>query len=876
MKNRIVFAVAFAVGLAVVAWVGWGFVGSSWLAFWMTLVIAAVYLLGAFELRQFRAATATLTSALDELQQPLAELEPWLARVHASLRHPVRLRVEGERVGLPGPALTPYLVGLLVMLGMLGTFVGMVITFKGAVFALEGSTDLAAVRSALAAPIKGLGLSFGTSVAGVAASAMLGLLSALSRRERADAARQLDSRIATVLRPFSLAHQRHENFKALPAVVGQLQALAEQVERRGQQLDAQLLERQNQFHVEASAAYTGLATSVASTLQDSLAASARAASDSLRPVVESAMAGVAQESLRLHEREGDTVQTQLSGLATQFSGTAHSVADTWAAALAQQAHTQAQLVDGLGQALGAFTDQFAQRSGALLAEVQQALGQSHAAQTQADAQQRAAWLDALQTSAASLQQEWRTLGAQTLVQQQAIGQTLEQNLGRFTERSTEQSTLAIAGMARLLAQGETMLQERTATEARWAAQQGERMDQVAAQWRTELAALRQDEATRGEAAVQRLSALQAEVTQHLGSLGSALEGPMGRLLEQSATLVRSHTEAEARRSQQHQQRLDELSAHWRSELAALRSEEAARGEAAVQRLAALQAEVTQHLGSLGSALEGPMGRLLEQSGALVRSHTEAEARWSQQHQQRMDELSAHWRSELAALRSEEGARGEAAVQRLGALQAALSTHLATLGTALEAPMARLLETASEAPRAAADMVLQLRQQMRQLAERDTQALQERAALVAQTNTLLQGVHQATDAQRAAIEALVASASAVLEQTGQQFAQTLVAQAGQSQEVAAQVGASAAELASLGEAFQHGVQLFGSSSQQLVDSLQRMEAAIGHSMARSDEQLAYYVGQAREVIDLSISAQQGIVEDLRRLHGQQLALAGENA
>ena len=803
MKNRIVFAAAFAIGLAVVAWVGWGFVGSSWLAFWMTLVIAAVYLLGAFELRQFRAATTTLTHALADLQQPLAEVEPWLARLHPSLRNPARLRIEGERVGLPGPALTPYLVGLLVMLGMLGTFVGMVITFKGAVFALEGSTDLAAIRSALAAPIKGLGLSFGTSVAGVAASAMLGLLSALSRRERADAARQLDSRIATVLRPFSLAHQRQETFKALqqqagalPAVVDQLQALAEQVERRGQQLDAQLLERQNQFHREASAAYTGLATSVASSLQDSLAASARAAGDSLRPVVESAMAAISQESLRLHERVGDTVQTQLSGLATQFSGTAHTVADTWTAALAQQAHTQTQLVDGLGQALSAFTGQFEQRSGALLAEVQQALGQSHVAQAQADTQQRAAWLDALQTSAASLQQEWRTLGAQTLAQQQAIGQTLEQNLGRFTERTTEQSTQAIDGMAKLLAQSEAMLQERTAAEARWAAQQGERMDQIAAQWRTELAALRQDEAT--------------------------------------------------------------------------------RGEAAVQRLAALQAEVTQHMGSLGSALEGPMGRLLEQSGALVRSHTEAEARWSAQHQQRMDELSTHWRTELAALRSEEGARGEAAVLRLGELQAALSTHLATLGKALEAPMTRLLETASEAPRAAADMVLQLRQQMSQLAERDTQALQERTALVEQINTLLQGVHQATGEQRAAIEALVASATAVLDQTGQQFAQTLGAQACQSQDVAAQVGASAAELASLGEAFQHGVQLFSTSNQQLVDSLQRMEGAIGQSMARSDEQLAYYVAQAREVIDLSISAQQGIVEDLRRLHGKQLALAEESA
>jgi len=98
------------------------------------------------------------------------------------LQPSVRARIEGERVGLPGPSLTPYLVGLLVMLGMLGTFLGMVMTFKGAVFALEGSADLQAIRAALAAPIKGLGLSFGTSVAGVATSALLGLVSALPPR----------------------------------------------------------------------------------------------------------------------------------------------------------------------------------------------------------------------------------------------------------------------------------------------------------------------------------------------------------------------------------------------------------------------------------------------------------------------------------------------------------------------------------------------------------------------------------------------------------------------------------------------------------------------------------------------------------------------
>ena len=48
--------------------------------------------------------------------------------LHPSLRHAVRLRIENERGALPGPALTPYLVGLLVMLGMLCSILGMVVT----------------------------------------------------------------------------------------------------------------------------------------------------------------------------------------------------------------------------------------------------------------------------------------------------------------------------------------------------------------------------------------------------------------------------------------------------------------------------------------------------------------------------------------------------------------------------------------------------------------------------------------------------------------------------------------------------------------------------------------------------------------------------
>ena len=162
------FAVAFAIGLAAVAWVGLGFVG---------IELArpghdrgdrrGLPASARWELRQFRAATAALRGRAGGhcRSRPQAwAIGSSACRLRCATRCACASRASAPR--LPGPALTPYLVGLLVMLGMLGTFLGMVVTFKGAVFALEGSTDLQAIRSALAEPIKGLGLSFGTSVAG--------------------------------------------------------------------------------------------------------------------------------------------------------------------------------------------------------------------------------------------------------------------------------------------------------------------------------------------------------------------------------------------------------------------------------------------------------------------------------------------------------------------------------------------------------------------------------------------------------------------------------------------------------------------------------------------------------------------------------------
>ncbi|MCD6078904.1 MAG: hypothetical protein K0R89_2848 [Ramlibacter sp.] len=563
------FWAAFAAGMVVLAWIAAGFAGGSWLTLAMTALIAAVYLMGAFELRQFRQATAALDQVLNATVQAPATLGEWLQQLPATLRDAVRLRVEGERGALPGPALTPYLVGLLVMLGMLGTFLGMVVTFRGTVFALERSTDLEAMRTALAAPIRGLGLSFGASVAGVAASAMLGLMAAIARRERMEVARKLEARIAGALQPFSLVHQRQEGLRALhvqaraiPELVEKLGALVERIDQRGERLDATLLERQDALQRDVTAAYAKLAQDVGMSLKDSMTAGARASGDAIRPVVESAMAQVTQQAERLHARLGEVAQGQVEMVATRFSATAQAMASTF----------------------------------------EDAIGRAQSAQAEGDRERLQAWTAALRKTADEMQGTWQRAGEQGLAQQVEITGALAKASADFTERTA----------------------------------------------------------------------------------------------------------------------------------------------------------------------------------------------------------------------------------------------------------------------ASAGVIAQLRDEMSRLAERDNLALQERTLLLEQLRGVLDAVNGASDRQRAATDALLASASNAMEQAGLRFAESLDAQSAKAAEAATHIAAGAVELSAVAEAFVQGVQQFQAGNDKLVEGLDRMEASLRRATTRSDEQLAYYVAQAREVIDLSIASQQGLVENLRSL------------
>jgi len=191
-----------------------------------------------------------------------------------------------------------------------------------------------------------------------------------------------------------------------------------------------------------------------------------------------------------------------------------------------------------------------------------------------------------------------------------------------------------------------------------------------------------------------------------------------------------------------------------------------------------------------------------------------------------------------------------------------------------AEIAGLMQAAAEAPRAAAEVIAELRQKLSDSMARDNAMLDERSRILETLDTLLGAVNHASTEQRGAIDALVATSADLLERVGTRFTDTVDAEAGKMAGVAARITGSAVEVASLGEAFGAGVQLFSQSNDKLAAHLQRVEGALSKSIARSDEQLEYYVAQAREVIDLSIMSQKQIVEDLQRIASQRATEGSE--
>lgn len=677
MTRNLLPAALFLLGLAIVTWIGAGYVGTHALGVAVTLAIGLCYLAGAVELHRYRQATASLVGALADTSAANAGLPAWLSSLHPGLRPAVQQRIEGGRTALPAPALTPYLVGLLVLLGMLGTLLGMMATLRGTGLALESATDLDAIRGSLAAPVKGLGFAFGTSIAGVATSAVLGLLAALCRRERMQAVQRLDGEIATSLRTHSHGFQREEAFRLLqqqaalmPDLVDRLQAMVASIEVQNTAAGERLVASQQAFHERTEATQAQLAVSLEHALKAGVDASARAVVAALQPATEATLAGLARETATMQATVADAVQRQLDGLATGFATATTAAAAGWTTALEQQRQSNGALTGEMQALAERLAGTFEQRSAALLDGVS----------------------SRLERNASDMAERW----GQALAQQEATS----------------------AGIA-----------------------------------------------ARNE---QALATAAAGVERHAADLLQALAA-------------------------QDEQRL----AAWAERLAATGATLREQWEQAGERTAHLQQDICD---------------------ALARSAQEVTTQAQAQSSQTIAEIS------------------------------------------------QLVQAASEAPRAAAEVIAELRQKLSDSMVRDTAMLAERNQLMETLQTLLDAVNHASTEQRGAIDALVATSADLLDRVGTRFTDRVDAETGRLGGMAAQVAAGAAEVASLGDALGGAVQAFGKSNEELLARLQSIEGALDRSLARSDEQLAYYVAQAREVIDLSLSAQRQITLDLQELGG----------
>ncbi|MGO1003483.1 DUF802 domain-containing protein [Lysobacter sp. CA196] len=793
MFRNLLYPAVFLAGLLAVAWVGAGYVGSNALALSVALVIAACYLAGGFELYRYRQATATLTQAVAELSAPPASLNDWLGRLHPSLRNAARARIEGERAALPAPALTPYLVGLLVLLGMLGTLLGMMTTLRGTGMALEGATDLQAIRESIAAPVTGLAFAFGTSIAGVAASAMLGLLSALCRRERGQAVQGLDLAIATTLRSHSQVHQREEAFKllqrqteAMPALIDRLQAMMAAIEQHSVSAHERQLAGQDAFHAKTETAYVRLAASVEQSLQQSIGESVRVNGAALQPIVDTAMAAIARETAAMAAIEQHSLSAHERQVAAQDGF--HARAEAAYARLA--ASVEQSLKDSIGESLRATS---------------------------------AALQPVVETAMAAITQETRALH-ETVSRETGA---LQQNLTRESGALHETVAQAVHQQMQGLSAGFATV---TAT--------------VTDTWNQGLAEQRRS----NEGLVE--------------DLGKALDR-FNRSFEQGAAGL-----------------LDSVSARF----------EASTGQAADAWAQALSQQVgandemaarnQQALVAAAATFEGHAGALV---GAVQDSHAQLQETLESRDQQRL----ASWAEHLASIGNALGERWQQAGEQVEGRQQAICDTLARTAQEISAQtqaqtrdtiaeIARLVDAASEAPKAAAEVIAELRQKLSDSMVRDTAMLDERNRLLATLETLLDAVNHASTEQRTAVDALVSTSADLLDRVGTRFTDHIEAETGKLGTVGAQIAAGAVEVASLGEAFGAAVQQFGESNDKLAERLQGIETALDKSLARSDEQLAYYVAQAREVVDLSMLAQKQIIDDLQQLAERQASLGAQAA
>jgi hypothetical protein len=588
----------------------------------------------------------------------------------------------------------------------------------------------------------------------------------------------------------------------------------------------------------------------------------------------------------------------LEGVSARMEAAANGVSQQWESALSRQEAANARLAGDNQQALAAAAATFEQHSASLLRALDQSHAGLQATLASRDEERLAAWSGTLAAMTAALGRQWEQAGEHTVARQQEITESLAQAVRDVAAQTQSQASLLESVSNRLETAAGSVTQAWTDAQSR----QEQVGDQLASSNRQALEAAAAAFERHSAALLGTLDQSHAQLQEALASRDQErLAAWTGTLSAMAAQLGQEWEQAGAQAAIRQLEISDTLSQTAR-DLTAQAQAQASLLESVSTRLETAAGNVTQAwtdaqsrqeqvgdqlASSNRQALETAAAAFGEHSASLLRtleqSHADLQAAlaagdearlsaWTGRLGEMADALRAEWEQAGASTASQQ----QQICDTLALTAQDIASQTQAHASETIAEIGRLVQAASEAPRAAAEVIGELRQKLSDSMARDNDMLEERSRLLETLGTLLDAVNHTAAEQRSAVDALVESSAGLLDRVGAQFTGLVESEAGRLADVAAQVTGSAVEVASLGESFGAAVQSFGESNDKLVAHLQRIEAALDKSIARGDEQLAYYVAQAREVVDLSMMSQKQIVENLQQLASQHAAAGAESA
>jgi hypothetical protein len=799
--TRIAILFAGAAGSLILARTAGFYQGEDPLAFGVIVLMAAALFAGVVELLLHAQRLTRLEGELNKLTR-----EPTLEGIDGAspvLRALLQARLDRVSLGVPRASFTPYLIGLLVMLGLLGTFLGLFETLRGARLALTASSDVEALREGLSTPMSGLMRSFGTSAAGVSSSAMLGLAAVFARRAAGQLGVQLHAAASGPFARFASSHrqlvaleQLAVQGEALPAAAAALtQASQELMALRGEWLSA---------HKQASDAV------------------ARSLVEATETVQRSVQAGVEQSATATHRAVAPLLE--------------QAVAGTVAAAGAHLMKIEAKVDEANAARRDADRD-VTKQLGAHLAKIEAQVDAASAAGRAAERSASEQLSKHLESVTARLDAQVQAAQTSEEARRAALAQ-LEQDADQARERHVAAVLAALGEHAQRSAEGERQLREEAL------ALEAERRQQ----WATVQDTLAQTLAERGQA-----------LDTALLSAGQALVGS----LRDQAAVARADEDARVERLGE---RMNAVTATLESTVAALSAAETERASLLQAHLATMSERLAAASEQLG-AEEGRRAALLTEhvdgmSHEMRRAFSAAAERDAER-AETLAQVAGTLRTELSAaaevMRDRLGASADADADRAREAQAMFEELKAASIQIAEA--ARVQSTALQQFVAATEgrtEALETRSQER------LEALLDRVrdtvdAQAERLGALEGGLREAqTESTAQLAQQLGAHAEALSASLG--HTSELV------QNAAGLVQAGGAELTAVAEMFAEAVDRQREAAREWLENLGHVERAVADAgEGAAADALGHHLARTHEIFDRQLRFQQELFEQLR--HGR---------